>query len=63
MIAFASSLDQAGPVRARRHRQRAALRHMVGQDPCDSTSLAYPEEIRCPSAERLDGIRLGVPRT
>jgi aspartyl-tRNA(Asn)/glutamyl-tRNA(Gln) amidotransferase subunit A len=61
MIAFASSLDQAGPF-ARDVTDAALLfRHMVGQDACDSTSLAYPEEVRLPSAERLDGIRLGVP--
>src|SRR3712207_5219828 len=61
MIAFASSLDQAGPF-ARDTTDTALLfRHMVGRDPCDSTSLEFPEEVRLPSAERLDGIRLGVP--
>jgi aspartyl-tRNA(Asn)/glutamyl-tRNA(Gln) amidotransferase subunit A len=61
MIAFASSLDQCGPLT--RDVTDAALlyRHMVGQDPCDSTSLQHPEEIRLPSAESLDGIRFGVP--
>jgi aspartyl-tRNA(Asn)/glutamyl-tRNA(Gln) amidotransferase subunit A len=34
---------------------------MVGRDERDSTSVAFPEEIRLPTAERLDGIRLGVP--
>src|SRR5918994_6660846 len=61
MIAFASSLDQAGPF-ARDTTDTALLfRHMVGQDRCDSTSLAYPEEVRLPSAESLDGMRFGVP--
>jgi aspartyl-tRNA(Asn)/glutamyl-tRNA(Gln) amidotransferase subunit A len=61
MIAFASSLDQAGPLT--RDVTDAALlyRHMTGRDERDSTSLAHPEEIRLPSAERLDGVRLGVP--
>jgi aspartyl-tRNA(Asn)/glutamyl-tRNA(Gln) amidotransferase subunit A len=61
MIAFASSLDQAGPLT--RDVTDAALlyRHMVGRDPCDSTSTGHPEEIRLPSAERLDGMRFGVP--
>jgi aspartyl-tRNA(Asn)/glutamyl-tRNA(Gln) amidotransferase subunit A len=61
MIAFASSLDQAGPLT--RDVTDAALlyRHMVGRDERDSTSLAHPEEIVLPNAERLDGIRLGVP--
>src|SRR5205823_9505108 len=34
---------------------------MIGRDPCDSTSLEFPEPIRRPTAEHLDGIRLGVP--
>jgi aspartyl-tRNA(Asn)/glutamyl-tRNA(Gln) amidotransferase subunit A len=36
-------------------------RHMTGRDERDSTSLEHPEEIVLPRAERLDGIRLGVP--
>jgi aspartyl-tRNA(Asn)/glutamyl-tRNA(Gln) amidotransferase subunit A len=61
MIAFASSLDQCGPLT--RDVTDAALlyRHMIGRDPCDSTSLAHPEQIRLPSAESLDGVRFGVP--
>ena len=61
MIAFASSLDQAGPLTRDVTDCALLLRHMVGRDPCDSTSLAPPEEVALPSAERLDGIRLGVP--
>jgi len=34
---------------------------MVGRDPCDSTSLDFPDELSPPTAERLDGIRFGVP--
>jgi aspartyl-tRNA(Asn)/glutamyl-tRNA(Gln) amidotransferase subunit A len=62
MIAFASSLDQCGPLT--RDVTDAALlyRHMIGRDKCDSTSLQHPEEIRLPSAESLDGLRFGVPR-
>jgi len=62
MIAFASSLDQAGPLT--RDVTDAALlyAHMVGCDPYDSTSVAHPEPIALPSAERLDGVRIGVPR-
>src|SRR3712207_59393 len=61
MIAFASSLDQAGPLTRDVTDCALLFRHMVGQDPCDSTSLPFPEEVQLPSAERLDGIRLGVP--
>ncbi len=62
MIAFASSLDQAGPLTRDVTDAALLLRHMVGRrDPCDATSLEFPYELELPSAERLDGIRLGVP--
>jgi aspartyl-tRNA(Asn)/glutamyl-tRNA(Gln) amidotransferase subunit A len=61
MIAFASSLDQAGPL-ARNVTDAALLfRHMVGRDRCDSTSLGLPEDVALPSAERLEGLRFGLP--
>src|SRR6202021_2844162 len=61
MIAFASSLDQAGPLARDVTDAALLLRHMVGQDPCDSTSLAFPGAIELPRREDLKGIRLGVP--
>jgi aspartyl-tRNA(Asn)/glutamyl-tRNA(Gln) amidotransferase subunit A len=61
MIAFASSLDQAGPLTRDITDAALMLRHMVGRDGRDATSLSFPEEIALPSAERLDGVRLGVP--
>jgi aspartyl-tRNA(Asn)/glutamyl-tRNA(Gln) amidotransferase subunit A len=61
MIAFASSLDQAGPLTRDVTDAALLLRHMVGHDRRDSTSLEFPEEIALPSAEHLRGIRLGVP--
>jgi aspartyl-tRNA(Asn)/glutamyl-tRNA(Gln) amidotransferase subunit A len=62
MIAFASSLDQAGPLTRDVTDAALLFEHMVGQDPCDATSLQFPEPIVRPQAERLDGVRLGVPR-
>ncbi|MDX6647044.1 MAG: aspartyl-tRNA(Asn)/glutamyl-tRNA(Gln) amidotransferase subunit [Miltoncostaeaceae bacterium] len=60
LVAFASSLDQVGPF-ARTVRDTALLlSHIVGHDPMDSTSLHWPEPIRVPDAERLDGLRVGV---
>jgi aspartyl-tRNA(Asn)/glutamyl-tRNA(Gln) amidotransferase subunit A len=61
MIAFASSLDQAGPFTRDVTDAALMLRHMVGQDACDSTSLAYPGEIALPRGVDLRGLRLGVP--
>ena len=62
MVAFASSLDQCGPLTRDVTDAALLLRHMVGRDPCDSTSLGLPEEVRLPPREDLRGLRFGVPR-
>jgi aspartyl-tRNA(Asn)/glutamyl-tRNA(Gln) amidotransferase subunit A len=61
MIAFASSLDQAGTFT--RDVTDAALLFgaMAGKDPCDSTSVGLPGPIEPPARTDLRGIRLGVP--
>ena len=62
IVAFASSLDQVGPV-ARTVRDVALLyRVIAGRDPADSTTVELREPVDVPSAERLDGLRIGVPR-
>jgi aspartyl-tRNA(Asn)/glutamyl-tRNA(Gln) amidotransferase subunit A len=61
MIAFASSLDQAGPLTRDVTDAALLLKHMVARDVRDSTSIGFPGAIGVPAAERLDGIRLGVP--
>jgi aspartyl-tRNA(Asn)/glutamyl-tRNA(Gln) amidotransferase subunit A len=61
MIAFASSLDQAGPFTRDVTDAALLLDAMAGKDPCDSTSLGLPEPVRMPSATDLRGVRLGVP--
>jgi aspartyl-tRNA(Asn)/glutamyl-tRNA(Gln) amidotransferase subunit A len=61
MIAFASSLDQAGPLTRDVTDSALLLRHMVGRDACDSTSTGHEREVALPTAERLDGVRFGVP--
>ena len=61
MIAFASSLDQAGPF-ARDVTDAALLfAQMTGPDPRDSTSTGLPAPIELPTAEDLRGTTLGVP--
>src|ERR1700759_3516795 len=61
MIAFASSLDQAGPLARNVTDAALLLSQMVGHDWRDSTSIAMPEPIAMPTAEDLRGVRLGVP--
>jgi len=60
-IAFASSLDQIGPV-ARNVRDCALLYSIIaGQDHCDSTTVALPEPVVLPDGDDLKGLRVGVP--
>src|SRR6185295_6735554 len=61
MIAFASSLDQAGPFTRDTTDAALLLGAMSGADPCDSTSLGLPEPVQPPTATDLKGIRLGAP--
>jgi aspartyl-tRNA(Asn)/glutamyl-tRNA(Gln) amidotransferase subunit A len=61
IVAFASSLDQIGPL-ARTVRDCARLyRIIAGRDPCDSTTAQVPK-VELPEAEDLNGVRVGVPR-
>ncbi|HYD56517.1 MAG TPA: Asp-tRNA(Asn)/Glu-tRNA(Gln) amidotransferase subunit GatA [Burkholderiales bacterium] len=63
MVAFASSLDQGGPL-ARSAADLALLMNaMAGFDPRDSTSLERPQEDYGRSLEPdLKGVRIGLPR-
>ena len=62
VVAFASSLDQIGPV-AKTVRDVAFLYSIIaGRDPMDSTTVELPEKPVVPDGERLDGIRLAVPK-
>jgi len=62
IVAFASSLDQIGPV-ARNVRDCALLYSLIaGRDPRDSTTVELPEPVRLPEAGDLKGMRIGVPR-
>ena len=61
MIAFASSLDQCGPLTRDVTDAALLLDAMQGQDPCDSTSVGIEGGIRAPRGEDLSGLRFAVP--
>jgi aspartyl-tRNA(Asn)/glutamyl-tRNA(Gln) amidotransferase subunit A len=61
MIAFASSLDQAGPITRDVTDAALMLKYMQGADPSDSTSIGLPDEVVLPSADNFNGLKFGVP--
>ena len=62
MIAFASSLDQGGPIAKSAGDLALLLNAMAGFDARDSTSLERPNEDYCRSLEiELKGMRIGLP--
>ncbi|HEX8986639.1 MAG TPA: Asp-tRNA(Asn)/Glu-tRNA(Gln) amidotransferase subunit GatA [Rhodocyclaceae bacterium] len=63
MIAFASSLDQGGPMAASAEDCALLLNVMAGFDPRDSTSLERPVEDYSRDLEKpLAGLRIGLPK-
>jgi aspartyl-tRNA(Asn)/glutamyl-tRNA(Gln) amidotransferase subunit A len=63
MIAFASSLDQAGPMARSAEDLGLLLNVMAGHDARDSTSLERPaEDYNRDLAKPLNGLRVGLPR-
>ena len=63
IVAFASSLDQAGPIAKTVEDAAILLRSMAGHDPKDSTSLPtgvpdFPSFV----GKSVKGLRIGVPR-
>ena len=62
IVAFASSLDQVGPV-ARTVRDCAFLYSVIaGRDECDSTTVELPRPVEVPQGEDVRGLRVGVPK-
>ena len=61
IVAFASSLDQVGPV-SRNVRDNALLYRIIsGLDEHDSTTVDVPPVV-LPEGDDLKGVRIGVPR-
>jgi aspartyl-tRNA(Asn)/glutamyl-tRNA(Gln) amidotransferase subunit A len=61
MIAFASSLDQCGPLTRTVKDAALLLGILQGGDPCDSTSVGIEGGVSLPDREDLSGLRFGVP--
>ncbi|MDP2689140.1 MAG: Asp-tRNA(Asn)/Glu-tRNA(Gln) amidotransferase subunit GatA, partial [Deltaproteobacteria bacterium] len=63
MIAFASSLDQAGPFTKDVIDSAIMLRAMAGHDPLDSTSIDAPvPDYAATLKDGVAGLRLGIPK-
>ena len=63
LVAFASSLDQIGPLTKDVTDCALVLNAIAGHDPCDSTSIGYevPDYTEALVTD-LSGLRIGVPR-
>ena len=63
MIAFASSLDQGGPMARSALDLAMILNVMVGHDPNDATSLEQPQEDFTTALDSpLQGLKIGLPK-
>ncbi len=63
MVAFASSLDQAGPMARTAEDAAWLLSAMSGYDPRDSTSIERPvDDYPAALGGDLEGLRIGLPR-
>ena len=63
MIAFASSLDQAGPISKSAEDAAIIMNAMAGSDDLDSTSIRAPvDDYTASINDSLHGIKIGVPK-
>jgi len=63
IVAFASSLDQAGPIAKTVRDSAIMLRHMASHDPKDSTSVDVPvPDYEAAVSQGVKGLRVGIPR-
>lgn len=63
MIAFASSLDQAGPMTQTAEDAALMLQVMAGHDSKDSTSIVHPvPDYRATLGDSIQGLRIGLPK-
>jgi aspartyl-tRNA(Asn)/glutamyl-tRNA(Gln) amidotransferase subunit A len=63
IVAFASSLDQAGPMTRTVRDAAIMLRAMAGHDPKDSTSIDTPvPDYEASLGKSLKGLKVGIPK-
>jgi aspartyl-tRNA(Asn)/glutamyl-tRNA(Gln) amidotransferase subunit A len=62
VVAFASSLDQIGPITKTVRDCALLYRTIAGRDACDTTTVDLPEPVAIPEGADLKGLRVGVPR-
>jgi aspartyl-tRNA(Asn)/glutamyl-tRNA(Gln) amidotransferase subunit A len=62
IVAFASSLDQIGPITKTVADCAFLYSVIAGRDPEDSTTVELPAPIEIPEADDLKGLRIGVPK-
>jgi aspartyl-tRNA(Asn)/glutamyl-tRNA(Gln) amidotransferase subunit A len=63
IVAFASSLDQAGPIAKTVRDAAILLRHMASPDPKDSTCVDLPvPDYEAEMKRSIKGLRVGVPK-
>jgi aspartyl-tRNA(Asn)/glutamyl-tRNA(Gln) amidotransferase subunit A len=62
IVAFASSLDQVGPLTKTVRDCALLYRIIAGRDPSDSTTVELSAPVQIPEREDLRGVRIGVPK-
>jgi aspartyl-tRNA(Asn)/glutamyl-tRNA(Gln) amidotransferase subunit A len=62
IVAFASSLDQVGPITKTVRDCALLYRTIAGRDAADTTTVDLPEPVEIPEADDLRGLRVGIPR-
>src|SRR5579871_1517156 len=63
IVAFASSLDQAGPIGRTVRDSAILLRSMAGHDPKDTTSVDHPvPDYEAAIGKSVKGMKIGIPR-